>query len=143
MKICEKCKTENSDTAAVCRHCGDVLPLTSDWAATLKKNSKTVGPQNQAEKVVNQAQSRKDTLQMAAWSPAMSAAGLFLVLASFPVGMPNAGLVMALGGGLSVAALVRASGEGYRGSANHCAIMALLVCALTIFVGLFIFLSKL
>ncbi len=68
----------------------------------------------------------------APWSPAMSVGGLFLTATSFLVGAHNAGLAMALGGALSSAALVRARHEGYRGDVVICAVLALIICIVTV-----------
>ena len=35
MKICENCGAENADTAAICKACGEVLPVTAEWAAKI------------------------------------------------------------------------------------------------------------
>lgn len=133
MKICPKCKKENLDSSAVCKNCGEVLPITSEWAATLKKNAKTETSQ-QAEKK-QQAQPLKEVPPPVVWSPCMSAAGVFLVLSSFLVDPVNTGMVMAFGGALSLAALVRAIGEKKDG-AGLCAILALIVCLFSAFIGL-------
>lgn len=131
MKICEKCKTENSDTAAVCRHCGEVLPVSSNWASTYMKNVKA-RPVNVAEKGGQKPVTAAPQGVVAPWSPAMSIGGLFLTATSFLVGAHNAGLAMALGGALSSAALVRARHEGYRGDAVICAVLALIICIVTV-----------
>lgn len=65
----------------------------------------------------------------------MAAGGMFLVVSSFLAGTPNIGLLMAFGGALSVAALIRAIAEK-RDGAMMVAVFALAICAIAATVGL-------
>lgn len=73
--------------------------------------------------------------QDAPWSPAMALSGLFLVFGFYIAG-PNDGLVMALGGALSIAALFRGVAEKQKG-AIWIATFAVLACIVVIALGRF------
>lgn len=114
MKLCEKCKTENVDTDAVCKKCGEVLPISSDWVAKMKRNvtsCQTAVGANVCEK--NDADTtfpRRDSSSVC-WSSTLAAAGATLVVCAFLVEAINCGEVAAFGCAVSSAALVRSFGE--------------------------------
>ena len=111
MKICNSCKTMNQDSDAVCKKCGEVLPVSSEWQAQLRQHVQSTDTTPRPE-VHKPAPSKSPTPQApsAAWSPALASAGLLLVC-GFIVAEHNAGLALALGGALSVAALSRGVSE--------------------------------
>lgn len=132
MKKCEKCGAENADTAAVCKACGEVLPVTAEWAAKINPSGAKQATAKRAAAATPEGGAAVG--RTSAWSPSIAAAGVFLVVASFFLMRVNAGITLAFGGAASVLAIVRADAEG-RGGALGLG----LVGTLTAIVGLILY----
>ncbi len=113
MKKCEKCGAENADTAAICKACGEVLPVTAEWAAKINPGG---AKQTAAKRAAATPDGGAASGRPSAWSPSIAAAGVFLVVASFFLMRVNAGITLAFGGAASVLAIVRADAEGRDGA---------------------------
>lgn len=119
MKICENCKAENDDTLAICKGCGAVLPVTAEWAAKIAPS--------RAKRTAADAPKAADVpARPPSLCPALAAAAVFLVAASFALMRVNAGITLAFGGALSVFTAFRAASEG-RDWAHLCSLLAAFV----------------
>lgn len=114
MKKCENCKAENADTAAICKACGEVLPVTAEWAAKINPGGAKQATAKRAAAATPEGGAAVG--RPSAWSPSIAAAGVFLVVTSFFLMRVNAGITLAFGGAASVLAIVRADAEGRDGA---------------------------
>lgn len=120
MKKCEKCGDYNDDTAAVCKSCGEVLPITETWAASLRQSAKSGASGKPSEK----GGAAKPKVDATSWGSTLAGMGMALTICSFIAGAANAGIVLSLGVALSVGAAVRLNVEGRKASAEDDAWLA-------------------
>lgn len=124
MKKCEKCGEFNDDTAAVCKNCGEVLPVTAAWAASLQRGAKQDTPSKPHETEKKQ-DSRSEP---APWGPTLAGMGLMLTLCAFLAGALNAGLLLSFGAALSVGAMVRLNAEQRQADWSWLAAIFSMIC---------------